>query len=187
MKGCKMNPNASQKALNEFRAKQKAQQEQIEEVEVSLEEEFENIDDDRESTWGQLTAECNSLKEQLLRATAEIDNTRKRLERDRDEKVKFALSSLMKELLPVVDAFQALEEYDAGVEATWKLFIKALEKHGLKIIENPIGKQADPNFHEVISMEQNTEYESGKVSKILREGYILNGRLIRPAMVMVAE
>ena len=125
-----------------------------------------------------------------MRAMAEIDNTRKRLERDRDEKVKYALTSFAKDLLPAIDGFTDLITYNHTAEVTdniWKLLQKALNSHGIKEVETPLGTTFDPRFHEVISIEKDTEYSSGQVSKILRKGYTVNERLIRPVTVMVAE
>ena len=136
--------------------------------------------------------EKQMLKDQLIRALAEVDNTRKRLEKEKDDKVKFAITALAKDLLPVIDSFVEIGKYDYGDEANEAisnirdLFRKALETHGVSSVEHPVGKPVNPDFHEVITMETKPNVPRGTVTQVLRHGYVLNGRLLRPTMVVVA-
>lgn len=134
------------------------------------------------------TSEIDDLKDQLARAFAEIENTRKRLERDKEEKIKYAITSFAKDLLPILDAFDELIKYEDNdaIDMIKNLFENTLANHGLKEIESSPGNLSNPNFHEIISMEK-CDIPNGCISKILRKGYTLNGRLIRSAMVIVAE
>lgn len=133
-------------------------------------------------------------KDALLRQQAEAQNSRTRAAREIDKARKFALDSFMKELLPVHDTFErGLEAENAtaetlreGSELTLKMFSKAMEKFGLAIID-PVGETFNPEFHEAVSMIPMPGAESGSVIEVIQKGYTLNQRLIRAAMVVVAQ
>ncbi|MDT8408569.1 MAG: nucleotide exchange factor GrpE [Wenzhouxiangellaceae bacterium] len=134
------------------------------------------------------------LKETLLRLRAEMDNREKRLEREMVKTRKFALESLLRDLIPVLDSLDqalAAEPADsqavaAGVELTRRQAIEVLTRHGLEVLD-PAGEAFDPNWHEAVTTQPSTEQPSDSVLQVLQKGYRLNERLIRPARVIVAR
>lgn len=131
---------------------------------------------------------------QYLRAAAEVENVRKRAARDVEHARKFALESFARELLDVKDSLEmglaAAESADAaslveGSEATLKLLTAKLEQFGITVID-PEGEPFDPEHHEAMSMQPSADAEPGSVLIVFQKGYLLNGRLLRPARVIVA-
>jgi molecular chaperone GrpE len=132
----------------------------------------------------------------MLRVRAEMDNLRKRSARDLENAHKFALERFITELLPVQDSlelgFQAAqkscdtESLRQGVDLTLKMLVAALEKSGVKTVD-PAGEKFNPEFHQAMSMQESDGAEPGTVLMVVQKGYLLNGRLIRPAMVIVAK
>ncbi len=134
--------------------------------------------------------------DKFLRAQAELDNMRRRAEKDLSNAYKYAQDKLLNALLPVVDslekAIEASQGNEAnkfiaeGVELTLKLLLDTLEKQGVKQL-NPKGEVFDPNFHEAISMQETQEVDSGCVLNVIQKGYKLHDRVLRPALVVVAK
>ena len=149
-----------------------------------------------------LRTEAQEQRDQALRAVAELNNVRKRAARDMDNARKYALDSFVKELLPVIDSMelglnasqeaadaadpQALQALREGMELTLKKFFDGLEKFGVAVID-PAGAKFDPQKHEAISAQEGTDSPSGAVLLVAQKGYELNGRLVRPAKVVVAK
>jgi len=142
-------------------------------------------------------AQAASNKEAELRAHAEMQNIRRRAERDVENAHKFALDKMAGELLAVVDnlerALQAAGAADEsskalreGVEMTLSSFIATLGKFNIEQID-PEGAPFDPQQHQAMSMIENADVEPNTVVAVLQKGYSLNGRLVRPAMVMVSK
>lgn len=142
-------------------------------------------------------AAAAASKESELRAQAEMQNIRRRAERDVENAHKFALEKMAGELLTVVDnlerALQAAGAADEsskalreGVEMTLDGFVKTLGKFKIEQID-PEGTPFDPQQHQAMSMIENPDVEPNTVVAVLQKGYSLNGRLIRPAMVMVSK
>lgn len=137
----------------------------------------------------------NILKEkneEILRRAADLDNYRKRLTKETEDKVRFANQSVVKDFLPVIDniemALQHTEEgtpLREGIELTIKSFKDALSKHGVKEVDAEIGTIFDPAVHEAIMMDNTAEYENNAITLCVQKGYILNDRVIRPAKVKV--
>ncbi|HGS4829682.1 TPA: nucleotide exchange factor GrpE [Vibrio cholerae] len=160
--------------------------------------------DEKEAKIAQLEAALlvseERVKEQqdsVLRARAEVENMRRRSEQEVDKARKFALSRFAEELLPVIDnlerAIQAADgEVEAikplleGVELTHKTFVDTIAKFGLKEI-NPHGEAFNPEFHQAMSIQESAEHEPNTVMFVMQKGYELNGRVLRPAMVMVSK
>ncbi|HET8728868.1 MAG TPA: nucleotide exchange factor GrpE [Alphaproteobacteria bacterium] len=153
-----------------------------------------------ESQVAALRDENARLKDQMLRALAEVENTRRRAERDREETAKFAIGKFARDLLNVADNLRrALESVPAdaaadnpvlntlaeGVAATERELLAAFEKHGLTRID-PVDQKFDPNFHQAMFEVPNSGKVPGTVVQVMAPGYVLNGRLVRPAMVGVA-
>ncbi|MFV0576879.1 MAG: nucleotide exchange factor GrpE [Vibrio sp.] len=142
-------------------------------------------------------AQVKEQQDSVLRARAEVDNMRRRSEQEIDKARKYALNKFAEELLPVIDnlerAIQAanIEEEVVkpileGVEMTHKSFVDTVAKYGLEAI-NPEGEAFNPELHQAIGMQESPDHESNTVMIVLQKGYQLNGRIIRPAMVMVAK
>lgn len=149
----------------------------------------------------ELEAEVAELKNQLLRALAEVENTRRRTQRDRDEAVRYAAAPLIKDLMGVADNLRrALESVPAeavegdealkalcdGVEMTERELLSIFEKHGIVRID-PAGEILDPHHHEAVFEIPEPNAPAGMVLQVLRPGYKLHDRLLRPAQVGVAK
>lgn len=140
-----------------------------------------------------LQAKADENWERYLRASAETENVRKRAGRDVENAHKFALERFGKELLAVKDTLEmglAVEGASAeslleGSNATLKLLGSTLERFGIVEVD-PEGEPFDPEFHEAISVQPSDNVEPGSVVTVVQKGYTLNGRLLRPAMVIVA-
>ena len=147
-----------------------------------------------------LEAQVADLTDRLLRAAAETENIRKRAERERDETRKYAVTRFAEDMLGVADNMaRALEAVDDklrhdealkglidGVDLTAKELASVLERHGIKQID-PAGEKFDPNLHQAMFELEDAEAEPGTVVKVLRTGYTIGDRLLRPAMVGVAK
>lgn len=140
-----------------------------------------------------LEEEIASLKDQLLRRRAEFDNYRRRVERDQRAASEDAVISLLADLLPSLDALEkalaakgTLDEIRAGVEITLKDVSSTLSNRGVRI-EDPTGEKFDPLRHQALSYEPVPGAEDGSIATCYRKGYMLGDRLIRPALVKVAE
>ena len=140
-------------------------------------------------------AALETARDQALRAQAEADNTRRRAAREIENARKFAVERLAADLLPAIDSFErAVEAARAasetaaaeGVELSLKLLTGALEKAGVNVVD-PLGAPFDPRFHEAISMVENPDAEPGSVTQVVQKGYVLNERVVRAAMVIVAK
>ncbi len=134
-------------------------------------------------------------KDQALRAAAEAQNVRRRAEQEAEKARKFALEKFVKELLPVVDSLEkalesmqddASEVHREGVSMTLKMQLDVLSKFGVESIE-PQGEPFDPQVHEAMAMVPNPELDPNTVMDVMQKGYLLNGRLVRPAMVVVSQ
>lgn len=135
-------------------------------------------------------------EDKMLRTQAEMENLRKRTARDVENAHKFALEKFVNELLPVLDSLElgldaanSASDQDTlreGMELTLKKFRDALEKFGVIVID-PRGEKFNPERHEAMSMQELEGTESNTVISVMQKGYELNGRLVRPAMVIVAK
>jgi len=143
-----------------------------------------------------LKQERDSLYDRLLRKQAEFENYKKRVDREKAEYAQFASSDLLRELLNSIDSFelalrnaasegQNSEEVLRGFELIYKQLQDTLARFGLKPVEAK-GKKFDPNFHQAVSTLATNEVEENIIIDELRKGYLLHGRLLRPAMVNVA-
>lgn len=151
-----------------------------------------------EAEIAQLMAKVNEQAETVLRAQAEMQNVRRRAERDVENAHKFALDRFSADLLPIVDSLEraldaagqidneAVKGMKDGVELTLRMFVDTLAKHGIQQI-NPVGEPFNPEFHQAMSMVPNAELAPNSVLAVMQRGYTLNGRLVRPAMVVVTK
>ena len=141
-----------------------------------------------------LEAQVKENWDKYLRTAAELENVRKRAARDVEHARKFALERFATELLAVRDSLdaglEAAEQADAdalreGSAATLKLLAKVMGQFGVDELD-PLGEPFDPNFHEAMTMQPSADMEPGSVMVVVQKGYTLNGRLLRPARVVVA-
>ena len=144
----------------------------------------------------ELQQKLSTLGEQLLREQAEMQNVRRRAQRDIESAHKYALEKFASELLSVVDNLErAIEAIDAedeaqkavaeGLELTLKTFIEVLGKYNLEAVD-PEGQPFDADLHQAVSTVPNNDVEPNTVINVFQKGYTLNGRLVRPAMVVVS-
>ncbi len=129
----------------------------------------------------------------VLRMKAEADNQRKRNEKQLEDAHKFAVKKFVEELLPVADSLEMglaaegdVEKIREGISLTMNVMNKALEKFSVESVD-PLGEKFNPDFHQAMAMQPSDEYDEGCVSAVMQKGYTLNGRLVRPAMVMVCK
>ncbi|ACM64260.1 nucleotide exchange factor GrpE [Campylobacter lari] len=142
-----------------------------------------------------LQAEYNELKDTYLRANAEFENIKKRMEKEKISATIYANESFAKDLLDVVDALEAAVNVEAndeislkikeGVQNTLDLLLKKLEKHMVKVIDAE--GEFDPNLHEAMFHVESADHESNHIVQLLQKGYMMNDRIIRSAKVSVAK
>lgn len=166
----------------------------IEDKEIDEEDYIEaEIVDDEEDSKASETEEVNEYQERYQRLLADFENYKKREEASKADFKKFAQSSLIEKLLPVIDnldrALAKADEDDAFVEGvimTRKELMKVLENEGLEEIESD-GCEFDHNVHQAVLAEENDEVEENHIIETFQKGYKLNGRVLRPAMVKVSK
>ncbi len=143
-----------------------------------------------------MTTERDDFKTRLLRSAADLENFRKRKEREKDEIKKFGAEKVVSDLLPAIDNLErALEHAEKseeqssitdGVKMVHRQLISALEKHAIKGF-SAVGEKFDPQLHEAIQQIETTEFETGVVMQEFQKGYFIHERLLRPAMTVVAK
>ena len=134
--------------------------------------------------------------DKVVRTQAEMENLRKRADRDVENAHKYALEKFTDELLPIMDSLELglsasvkaknLDDLCKGMELTLEMFNTVMEKFGITMIE-PKGEKFNPELHDAVSMQETDDSNSGIIIEVMQKGYTLNGRLIRPAMVVVAK
>ncbi len=150
-----------------------------------------------------LQAENADLKDRLLRTIAEVENVRKRLEKERNDAAKFGIAGFCRDLISVADNFERaltsisddvrqsggepLKNFIVGIEMTERELSSAFEKNGLSQVRPQAGEKFDPNLHQAIAEIPSPEHPSGSVVEVTQTGYSLETRLIRPAMVVVSK
>jgi molecular chaperone GrpE len=146
-------------------------------------------------------AEAAQLKDQLLRALAEAENTRRRSQREREDTARYASANLARDVVQFADNLsralaavpaealasdETLKNLVEGIAATERQFLTSLERHNIKRID-PMGEKFDANLHQAMYEVPGTGKPAGTVVEVLQPGYILHDRLLRPAMVGVAK
>jgi molecular chaperone GrpE len=154
------------------------------------------LQENTEEVLAQKNEEIKQLQDRILRMAAEMDNTRKRLERERSEGISFANECLIREILPVIDNLERAVQHGEretnclslleGVRMTLKNMEDVLGKFGCVSFESQ-GKPFDPKYHEAVMQQESTEHPDKTVIQELQKGYSLHDRLIRPAMVVVSR
>ena len=131
-------------------------------------------------------AEEEALNARYLRLMADFQNFKRRTEKEKNDIYAFANEKIISELLNVIDNFEralAAGNADDSFYKGMEMILKQLQG----VLDKALGEDFDPNFHSAVMTEDSTEYESGKVTAVLQKGYILNNKVIRPAMVKVAN
>ena len=175
-------------------------------AEIETNESEKSIDNDQNNESSEiekLRAEVASWEDKFLRSHASFENTRKRLERDKDLAVAYANESFASDILSVIDSLDSALAMINGINETNikpKEFIKKM-KEGLVLIDDQLHKvlekhhikpiscegDFDPNLHQAVMQEESNEHESGKIVKVLQKGYTMRDRVLRPAMVSTAK
>jgi molecular chaperone GrpE len=140
---------------------------------------------------------ANENWNEVLRARAEMANMQKRAEKDVANAHKYGLEKFIMELLPIVDSMEhglnscdedneLVKKIRHGMQLTIELMLKTLKQHKVEQID-PLGKEFDPELHQAMTMREDTGVKPNTVVEVMQKGYTLNGRLIRPALVVVAK
>ena len=168
-------------------AEKKPKDEKVKEASVA-----ENL----EKKLAETEVKLNELTDQVLRTKADFDNSRKRLERDKMDAIKYANERLLAEIVPVMDTLDRAvtslseghdpEKVKQGLRLAQEELHKILELHGVEVIK-AVGNEFDPRLHEAVAMVEAGEAKEGFVVEEVQRGYVLNGRLIRPSRVKVAQ
>ncbi|MEO2280917.1 nucleotide exchange factor GrpE [Pseudoalteromonas pernae] len=172
---------------------EQVQEEQAPEQEQSVEAELAALYAELEDAKQTIEAQ----KDSVVRAAAEVENIRRRAAQDVEKAHKFALEKFANELLPVIDNLErAIEFADKeneaiapvleGVEMTAKSFVEAVAKFNVEVV-NPQGEAFNPELHQAMAMQPSEDVAPNTVLAVMQKGYTLNGRLLRPAMVMVSK
>lgn len=144
-----------------------------------------------------LEEELATAKDQVLRLAADLQNVRRRAEQDVEKAHKFALEKFAGDLLPVVDSLErglemsnpddeAVKPVRDGLELTRKLLVDTLKRYQVDVVD-PLGEPFNPETQQAMAMEESDSAEPNTVLKVFQKGYLLNGRLLRPAMVVVSK
>jgi molecular chaperone GrpE len=145
----------------------------------------------------ELEEQLAAAKDQSLRVAAEAQNITRRAEQEVDKARKFALEKFAGDLLPVIDSLELalahssvedeqVKKIREGVELTLKMFQDTLKRYNLEAVD-PHGQPFNPEHHQAMAMQENAEVEPNSVLNVFQKGYLLNGRLLRPAMVVVSK
>ncbi|KOY80961.1 nucleotide exchange factor GrpE [Lysinibacillus macroides] len=170
--------------------------ENVEQAEVQEETAELSIEEQYEAKLAELQAKLEDEENRHLRLRADFDNMRRRQQLDREAAEKYRAQSLLSDLLPVLDNFERALQVETtseeaasiikGIDMVYRSLIEATEKEGLQVIKAE-GEPFDPNVHQAVMQEQDSEKETGIVLRELQKGYLLKDRVLRPTMVSVNE
>ena len=197
-----MNEETPKKEMeNEVEMERKAEQ-VVEDILDEMDEtegKIEGIETEIAEKQQNLSSEVTQLKEEIMRMRAEADNVRKRNARDLDNLRKFSIDKFAKSLIPVADSMDkeleacakddiqmTVEQMIEGTIMTQKVLLKVLADNGVEVI-NPEGEKFNPEFHEAMTQIPNPDLAPNTIVDVFQKGYLLNGRLVRPAMVVVSK
>ena len=197
-------------AVQESQAQEKAEESSIEQQEAQQPESHKEhphekkLDKKERKALERLQQELEETKNkadenwnEYLRACAELENTKRRMQRDIENAHKYAVEKFVLELLPVKDSLERgldaakeqngnVEKLIEGTELTLKMFNDAVNKFGIEVVD-PLDQPFDPEFHQAMSMQESHLKPANTVLFVMQKGYTLNGRLVRPAMVIVSK
>lgn len=192
----KMEENEKTLKDQEATAEEPAEETEEGTEETATQEEAETTEaNEEESAESELTEESvdgkDPMEAKYLRLMADFQNYKKRTAKEKEDIYAFGAEGLMLKLLTVIDNFERAlvleskdEKYAEGMQMIFKQLTDVLQKAGLEEIK-ALGEDFDPNFHNAVMMEDNPDYESGKVTDVMQKGYVLNKKVIRPSMVKV--
>jgi molecular chaperone GrpE len=164
------------------------------EEQETITETMENAPNDTAAVIANLQEKLKQAEAKVLRQAADTDNYIKRLNKETDDKIKYANQSLISKFLPVLDNFDLTLQHGAtssvdalleGVKLTQKAMLDTLAKVGLVVVTPEVGSTFDPNTQEAIMLTANADMPNGCVTLVLQNGYVLEGRVVRPAKVQV--
>lgn len=169
----------------------------VEAEEGTQEESAEHSPEDLHLMLEDARAKVDEHWDQLLRVRAELENTRRRAERDVENAHKFGLEKFAQELLPVKDSLELglnavsgddenVAKLREGTELTLKMLSDVMEKFGIKEV-NPEGEPFNPELHQAMTMQESADHAPNTIIMVMQKGYLLNERLVRPAMVVVSK
>lgn len=172
----------------------------LEDAELNDAVESDQVEDDAELSIESLQADLEKANakadenwDKALRIQAEMDNFRKRSEKQVEDAHKYAVKKFVEELLPVADSLEMgyavdgeVEQIREGIGLTMNVLKAAMEKFSVVAVD-PLGEKFNPDLHQAMAMQPSEEYENDHISAVMQKGYTLNGRLVRPAMVMVVK
>ena len=179
----------------------KDQEEKVEDIDAGEEQlESDEAEETSEESIDDVKAQLEAAEqkaadnlEKVMRLQAELDNQRKRSEKQVSDAHKFASQKMVEAMLPVIDSLEMgiqaegdLDSIRQGMELTMKQFESVLEKFNIEAVD-PKGEEFNPELHQAMSMQPCEDQEDNTISMVMQKGYTLNGRLIRPAMVMVCK
>ena len=182
--------------MNEETEKKEAELEQAVE---EIKEEIKQAEEKEAEDIAEVSEEIGQLKEEIMRMRAEMDNVRKRNARELDNLRKYSLDKFAKALIPVADSLDkalevaykddcqvTAEQMLEGTEMTQKVFLKVLTDNGVEVLD-PQDEKFNPEFHEAMTQIPNPDLKPNTIVDVFQKGYVLNGRLVRPAMVVVSK
>lgn len=177
-----------------------AQPEVFEEVQ---EEETEEVAEQQEAQPEESSesSQMEEMRDKLMRARAEAENTRRRAEKEKQDAAKYGAAKMAQDFISVLENLQratdsvpeearqdgAMQSFFEGVELTKKELLSAFEKNGIKRIEPQKGEAFDHNYHQAMSQVETPEVPAGAILDVMQAGYIIHDRLLRPAMVVVSK
>lgn len=172
--------------------------EQQEEIQAAdRESELDDAEQDLAAELEKAQATIKEYWDQIMLLNAEIENNRKRAQRDIENAHKYAVKNFVESLLPVTDSMEmglaatlnenaTLDSIREGMTLTMNMFVQMMEKNGIQAID-PQGDKFNPELHQAMTMQENDEVDANTVLAVMQKGYSLNERLIRPAMVVVSK
>jgi len=182
--------------MNEETEKKEAE---LEPAVEEIKEEIKQTEEKQAEDIDEVNEEIEQLKEEIMRMRAEMENARKRNTRELDNLRKYSLDKFAKALIPVADSLDkalevaykndcqvTTEQMVEGTQITQKVFLKVLTDNGVEVID-PKNEKFNPDFHEAMTQIPNPDMKPNTIVDVFQKGYILNGRLVRPAMVVVSK
>lgn len=187
--------NADNAAASQAEQEQPTAQQEA--AEASPGQEAEQSDQDLAAELAKAQSTIKDYWDQIVRLNAEIENNRKRAQRDIENAHKYAVKNFVESLLPVTDSMELgldasgnenadLETIKQGMNMTLDLFLQTLDKNGISRLD-PLGEKFNPEHHQAMTMQEQEDVEPNTVISVMQKGYLLNDRLIRPAMVVVSK
>lgn len=168
--------------------------ENLDENQAANEQNDQVCEQNEQNSENELESQLAQVKEDLIRATADFENIKKRLEREKADALKFANEGFARDLLPVIDALEIAANIDGGdemaamkdgINLTIEQFKKCFEKYGIKEISTD--GEFNPEVHNAINYIESADLPSGSIAQVYQKGYTYNDRVLRPSMVVIAK